>query len=59
MTVTYRSTHGLMLGIMTPAWMKYCYKRNLPLFARFCVNCLGAKMDYMWDTALTKPAGKS
>lgn len=47
MTVTYRSTHGLMLGIMTPAWMKYCYKRNLPLFARFCVNCLGAKMDYM------------
>lgn len=47
MTVTYHSTHGLMLGIMTPAWMKYCYKRNIPLFARFCVNCFGARMDYM------------
>lgn len=47
MTVTYASTHGVMLGIMTPAWMKYIYKRNIPQFARFCVNCFGAKMDYM------------
>ncbi|MDD3337368.1 MAG: iron-containing alcohol dehydrogenase [Lachnospiraceae bacterium] len=47
MTVTYHSTHGLMLGIMTPAWMKYVYKRNIPLFTRFCVNCFGAQMDYM------------
>lgn len=46
MTVTYASTHGLMLGIMTPAWMRYTYKRNLPLYTRFCVNCLGAKMDF-------------
>lgn len=46
MTVTYVSTHGLMLGIMTPAWMKYMYKRNIPLFTRFCVNCFGARMDY-------------
>ena len=41
-----RQTHGLMLGIITPAWMKFCYKKNVPLFARFCVNCLGAKMDF-------------
>ncbi len=46
MTVTYASTHGLMLGIMTAAWMKYTYKRNLPLYTRFCVKCLGAKMDF-------------
>ncbi len=47
LTVMYASTHGLMLGIMIPAWMRYTYKRNLPLYTRFCVNCLGAKMDYV------------
>ncbi len=46
LTTTFHSTHGLMLGIITPAWMKFCYKNNVPLFTRFCVNCLGAKMDF-------------
>jgi alcohol dehydrogenase YqhD (iron-dependent ADH family) len=47
MTVAYASTHGLMLGILIPAWMRYTYKRNLPLYTRFSVNCLGAKMDFV------------
>lgn len=46
MTATYHRTHGEMLAILFPAWMKYCYTRNLPLFTRLSVNCLGARMDY-------------
>lgn len=46
MTGTYHRTHGEMLAIMTPAWMKYCYKMNMPLFVRLCVKCFGAEMDF-------------
>lgn len=46
MTGTYHRTHGEMLAIMTPAWMKYCYKMNMPLFLRLCIKCFGAKMDF-------------
>lgn len=46
MTGTFHRTHGEMLAILFPAWMRYCYERNLPLFTRLCVNCFGARMDY-------------
>lgn len=46
LTAMYHNTHGQMLAILTPAWMKYCYKQNTPRFTRLCVNCFGAKMDY-------------
>lgn len=46
MTATYHRTHGEMLAIMFPAWFKYCYKKNIPLFTRICVNCFNARMDY-------------
>ena len=46
MTGTYHRTHGEMLAIFFPAWFKYCYKMNMPLFTRICVNCFGARMDY-------------
>lgn len=46
MTTTYKQTHGEMLGILTIAWMKYCYKRDLPKFTSFAVQCMGAKMNY-------------
>ena len=45
-TGTYHSTHGKILAIMMPEWMKYCYKTNIPLFMRLCINCFGAKPDY-------------
>lgn len=46
MTGTFHRTHGEMLAILFPAWIKYCYRRNLPLFTRLSVNCFGARMDY-------------
>jgi len=48
MTAVYHRTHGEMLAILFPAWFKYCYKMNLPLFTRICVNCFDAKMDYAY-----------
>ena len=47
LTSTYNQTHGVMLGILTPAWMKYCYKRDIPKHLRFAVNCMGAQMNYL------------
>lgn len=54
MTGRFHRTHGEMLAILFPAWMEYCYKRNLPLFTRLSVKCFGAKMhyDHMEDTVL-------
>ncbi len=46
MTGTFHRTHGEMLAILFPAWMRYCHDRNLPLFTRLSVNCFGAQMDY-------------
>lgn len=46
MTGRFHRTHGEMLAILFPAWMEYCYQRNLPLFVRLSVKCFGAKMNY-------------
>ena len=46
MTGTFHRTHGEMLAILFPSWMRYCMLMNLPLFTRLAVRCFGAKMDY-------------
>lgn len=46
MTGMFHRTHGEMLAILFPAWMEYCYKRNLPLFVRLSVKCFDAKMNF-------------
>lgn len=46
MTGMFHRTHGEMLAILFPAWMEYCYKRNIPLFTRLAIKCFGAKMNY-------------
>ncbi|WP_428897653.1 hypothetical protein Dip518_001444 [Parelusimicrobium proximum] len=40
--------HGAGLAIIFPAWMKYVYKHNKPLFAQFAVNVWGVS-DSMRD----------
>ena len=47
LTSTYDQTHGVMLGILTIAWMKYCYRRDIPKHLRFAVNCMGAPMNFL------------
>lgn len=46
MTGAFCRTHGEILAILFPAWMRLCCRENLPLFTRLAVNCFGAKMDY-------------
>jgi alcohol dehydrogenase YqhD (iron-dependent ADH family) len=33
--------HGVGLAILAPAWMKYVYKKHLPIFVQFAVNVMG------------------
>ena len=46
MTGLYHRTHGEMLAIIVPAWMKCNFQKNIPLFTRLAVNCFNAKIDY-------------
>ncbi|MGI6377637.1 MAG: iron-containing alcohol dehydrogenase [Bacilli bacterium] len=35
LSAEYDLSHGLGLAIIVPAWMKYVYRHNVPLFARY------------------------
>jgi len=38
LSAVYDIPHGAGLSIVFPAWMKYVYKENIPLFVRFALN---------------------
>jgi alcohol dehydrogenase len=46
LTAMFNGTHGYNLAILTIAWMKYVYKRDVPQFVRWAVNVMGVKEDY-------------
>jgi alcohol dehydrogenase YqhD (iron-dependent ADH family) len=37
----YDVAHGAGLAVLTPFWMRYVYKENLPIFAQFAANVMG------------------
>jgi alcohol dehydrogenase YqhD (iron-dependent ADH family) len=39
----YDIPHGAGLAVLTPFWMRYVYKENLSMFARFAVNVMGVR----------------
>lgn len=41
----YNVPHGSGLAVLTPAWMKYVYRENIPLFAQFAVNVMDVPMN--------------
>lgn len=45
-TTSFQQTHGSTLAIITPAWMKYVYKRDLEKFAQFATRVMGVQTDY-------------
>ena len=45
LSAMYDIAHGAGLAIMTPAWMKYVYKANVPRFVQFAVNVMGSSMS--------------
>ena len=45
MTALYGTTHGVTLGIVLPAWMRYVYKENTERFARFGEKVFGISRE--------------
>lgn len=34
------------MAVITPAWMKYVYQENMPLFLKWATRVMGVSMDY-------------
>ena len=45
-TSSFQKTHGSTLAIITPAWMRYVYKRDLPKYAEFATRVMGVSADF-------------
>lgn len=43
LSAIYDVAHGAGLSVVTPAWMKYVYKENMPMFEQFAVNVMGVE----------------
>lgn len=43
LSAIYDVAHGAGLSVITPAWMKYVYKENLPMFEQFAINVMGVE----------------
>ncbi|GHU65047.1 NADH-dependent butanol dehydrogenase A [Clostridia bacterium] len=41
LSAMYDVAHGAGLAVLTPAWMEYVYKDNVPMFVQFAVNVMG------------------
>ncbi|HIU34591.1 MAG TPA: iron-containing alcohol dehydrogenase [Candidatus Pullichristensenella excrementigallinarum] len=42
----YDVTHGAGLAAIIPAWMKYVYKDNMPMFLKWATRVMGVSYDY-------------
>ncbi|MDB8987054.1 iron-containing alcohol dehydrogenase, partial [Parabacteroides merdae] len=45
LSAIYDVAHGAGLSVVTPAWMKYVYKENMPMFEQFAVNVMGVEKE--------------
>ena len=43
LSAIYDVAHGAGLAVLTPAWMRYVYKSNVPMFVQFAVNVMGVE----------------
>ena len=43
LSALYDVAHGAGLAVLTPAWMRYVYKDNVPMFVQFAVNVMGVE----------------
>lgn len=42
----YDVTHGAGLAVIIPAWMKYVYRENMPMFLKWATRVMGVTYDY-------------
>jgi hypothetical protein len=52
LSAIYDVTHAAGLTVLTPAWMKYVYKTNTPMFVQFAVNVMGVEGSYRDQEAI-------
>lgn len=43
LSALYDVAHGAGLAVLTPAWMEYVFRDNVPLFVQFAVNVMGVE----------------
>lgn len=46
LSAIYDVAHGAGLAVLTPAWMKYVYKDNIPMFVQFATNVMGVEGSF-------------
>jgi alcohol dehydrogenase YqhD (iron-dependent ADH family) len=54
LSAIYDVAHGAGLAVLTPAWMEYVYKENIPMFVQFAVNVMGVGGSYREPDAVIK-----
>lgn len=46
MSTEFDLPHGTGLAIITPYWIEYVYRQDIPLFARWAVDAFGVEYDF-------------
>jgi len=46
LSALYDIAHGAGLAALTPAWMNYVYRENIPMFVQFAVNVMGVQGSF-------------
>jgi alcohol dehydrogenase YqhD (iron-dependent ADH family) len=54
LSAVYDIAHGAGLAVLTPAWMDYVYRENLPMFVQFAVNVMGVKGSFREADAIAR-----
>lgn len=46
LSAIYDVAHGAGLAVVTPAWMEYVYRTNVPMFVQFAINVMGVDCSF-------------
>ena len=46
LSALYDVAHGAGLAVLTPGWMQYVYRDNVPMFVQFAVNVMGVEGSF-------------
>lgn len=58
-TAAFNGTHGVVLGILTPSYMRYVYQKNPRPFVNFSVRCLGVNPAQKSEGAIVEEGAAS
>jgi alcohol dehydrogenase YqhD (iron-dependent ADH family) len=54
LSAIYDVAHGAGLAVLTPFWMQYVYRDNIPMFVQFSVNVMGVRDSYREPDAIVR-----